>query len=196
MGRRLGCWQSSWGAALRYQYRITKYDPALRSADGSFQGEEWTAYSDIGSVFNGALLSEDAYLQTESAYMFAVEALLREAGVASLVLRDLETRDTESLPQFVEPEARLGIDQCVAFTRIALRELAWGKLVEPGRAYVHFGWDYYMYMGLPARCAAATAEIERRGLFVEAFRSPYLRPRTKKVASGLPMSATDRQRVS
>jgi hypothetical protein len=147
-------------------------------------------------VFNGVPLSEDAYLQTESAYMFAVEALLREASIASLVLRGLETRGTDNLPQFVEPDARLGIDQCVEFTRIALRELAWGKLVEPGRAYVHFGWDYYMYVGLPARCPAAIAEVQCRGLFVEAFRSPYLRPPTKKSASGLLMSATDRQRAS
>lgn len=141
------------------------------------------------------MLSQDAYLQTEDAYMFAVEAMLREANIASLALRGLETRGTKNLPRFVEPEARLGIDQCVEFTCIALRELTWGKLVEPGRACVHFGWDYYMYVGLPSPCRAAIAEVQRRGLFVEAFRSAYLRQSNKKVSGGSLISATGRKQV-
>ena len=45
----------------------------------------------------------------------------------------------------------------------------------PGRAYVHFGYDYYMYIGLSVKCTDALAAVQQRGLFVEPFRSPYLR---------------------
>lgn len=159
---------------MRYKYRVTKYDPQLRDADGAFRREAWTSSCDIGRVFNGVPLTESEYLRVEEAYLFAIEALLAEAGIERLLLRDIEDRGDSELPEYVKPEAGLNISQCIEFARLALRERVWGRLVDPGRAYVHFGYDYYMYLGLPARCPAAVAEIQRRGLFVEPFRSPYL----------------------
>lgn len=159
---------------MRYKYRVTKYDPKLRHEEGWFLEEDWTSSSDIGRVFNGVLLTESEYLRVEEAYLFAIEALLAEAGIERLLLRDLENHRDSELPEYVKPEAGLSVPQCIEFARLALRECAWGRLVDPGRAYVHFGYDYYLYLGLPARCPAAVAEIQRRGLFVEPFRSPYL----------------------
>ena len=160
---------------MRHHYRVTKYDPSLRGEDGSFQGETWTAYSDVGRNFNGVELVESDYLRVEAAYLFAIEALLSEARVDRLVLRGLENRRATKLPKIFRTGAKLNVAQCVEFASFALREQAWGKLVDPVRAYVHFGYDYYMYLGVPARCPAAIAEVQRRGLFVEEFRSPYRR---------------------
>ena len=141
-------------------------------------GNEWTSYSDVGRIFDGIPLPESEYLNVEVAYLSSVEAFLREAKIETLQLRDLENHRGRALPQFIQSQAILTIPQCVEFARIALREIAWGKLVSPGRAYVHFGYDYYVYLGLPSRCPNAIAATHNRGLFVESCRSPYLRQRS------------------
>lgn len=163
---------------MRNQYRVTKYDPSLRDDAGAFTRNEWTSHSDIGHVFGGVPLSKSEYLDVESAYLFSVEAFLREAKIETLQLWGLENNAGHALPQFIQPRARLSVPQCVEFARIALREIAWGKLVAPGRAYLHFGCDYYMHLGLPSKCQNAIAAVQARGLFVEQFRSPYLRERS------------------
>jgi hypothetical protein len=162
---------------MRNQYRVTKYDPSLRNGNGAFTKDEWTSHSDIERVFNGVALSEAEYLSVEAAYLFAVEAFLHEAKVEMLQLRGLENNAARKLPKYIQPQAMLTVPQCVEFARIALREVAWGKLVAPGRAYVHFGYDYYMYFGLPSQCLNSISAVQSRGLFVEPFRSPYLRKR-------------------
>jgi hypothetical protein len=56
--------------------------------------------------------------------------------------------------------------------RALLREEYWCKL-ESDSAYIHVGYDYYMYVGVPAECREAVAEATRLGLFVEPMQSPY-----------------------
>lgn len=162
---------------MRHQYRITKYNPAFRDEDGAYRRDEWTSRSDIGRSFNGEVLSEAEYQAVEEAYLFAVAAFLSEAKIDHLTLRGVENPLDTPVPAWLAEGARLSVPQGVDFARMALRERIWGRLVVPGRAYVHFGYDYSMYLGVPARCPAAVAEAQRRGLFVEPFRSPYLRTR-------------------
>lgn len=162
---------------MRNQYRVTKYDPSLRDNGGAFTGKVWTSRSDIGRMFGGALLTEAEYLGVEAAYLFAVEAFLSEAKVDALTLSGLESTSSTKLPQFAKNGATLSGSECVKFACLALREEAWGKLIAPGRAYVHFGYDYYMYFGLPSKCLGAVSAVQKKGLFVEKFRSPYLRQR-------------------
>jgi hypothetical protein len=48
-------------------------------------------------------------------------------------------------------------------------------LVPIGRneGFIHFGWDYYMYIGVPHPCASAQARPIELGLYVEKSASPY-----------------------
>lgn len=58
------------------------------------------------------------------------------------------------------------------FIRDCLRENCWGKL-ENKTTYIHFGYDYYVYIGvdLPPACVACT--VDKDGLFFEVMKSPY-----------------------
>jgi hypothetical protein len=94
---------------MRYQYRITKYNPALRDANGAFKGDDWTACSDVGRAFGGVVLTQAEYQRIEDAYAFAVDSLLRAAKVDSLQLRGLENRGNSNLPSFVKLGADLDI---------------------------------------------------------------------------------------
>jgi hypothetical protein len=53
-----------------------------------------------------------------------------------------------------------------------LREEFWCRLEGP-EAFLHFGWDYYLYVGVATFCPTAILLTHQLGLFVEAFTSPY-----------------------
>ncbi|MFH7041748.1 hypothetical protein ABT392_05450 [Paucibacter sp. JuS9] len=162
---------------MRYQFRLTKYNPELREPNGAYMLDEWTSYSDVGRSFAGVTLCEEEYLRVESAYLTSLASFLAESGIASLRIAGLEDYGTGALPPFVEAGRDLNLGECVAFSKLALRERVWAKLVRPGVAYIHFGYDFYVYLGLPRLCPAALQHAHDAGLFAEAIRSPYLRAR-------------------
>lgn len=90
-----------------------------------------------------------------------------------MALKGLERRDAPA-DGFLDG-ANLSVAAWLDFARIVLREEAWGKLVVPGKAYIHIGQDYYMYIGVPSKCEQSILIAGKLGLFVERFRSPYLR---------------------
>jgi hypothetical protein len=58
--------------------------------------------------------------------------------------------------------------------RLVLREILWCKLESENGFYIHFGYDYYMYIGGPAPSENSIAYGRQQGLFVEEMESPYL----------------------
>ena len=56
--------------------------------------------------------------------------------------------------------------------RLVLRDHIWCKLTGKA-AFIHFGWDYYMCIGVPTVCPIAIDAATEAGLFVESFNSPH-----------------------
>jgi len=152
------------------EYRVTKYDPALRDIGGAYALPEWSSFTDIGCMFNGSPLSEAEYLQVENAYIVSALEFLRESGISSLAVRELENH--RGAPLTFGEGSNLSLDQLkTALSRI-LREEFWCKL-EGRDSFIHIGYDYYMYVGVPACCSRAEQVASGLGLFVEPFQSPY-----------------------
>jgi hypothetical protein len=137
------------------EYRVTKYDPRLRDPSGRYLLDEWTSAGDVGRPFGGVLLTYEEYRRVEDAYV-ALENHRRhpEAPLEGATL--------------VGPL----LEQAI---RSILREEFWCPL-EGGDCFLHFGWDYYMYVGVPGPCPEACLLATGSGLFVEPFRSPYREP--------------------
>lgn len=55
-----------------------------------------------------------------------------------------------------------------------LREKIWCKLTNNNVFYVHFGYDFNMYVGSNEPSSGVLMEITRNGLFVEECISPYI----------------------
>ena len=149
------------------EYRITKYNPANR-IDGVYSADEWTSFSDIGKVFGGTKLSQDVYLKTEQAYIDCCIDLIEKAQITNLPIDQAEYyTDDVHLPSsvFSTSEIRQVIIAC-------LREQCWFKLTGKD-FFIHFGYDYYIYIGsvLPIEIVEKTAT--KYGLFCEQFSSPY-----------------------
>jgi hypothetical protein len=60
-----------------------------------------------------------------------------------------------------------------SFCRLILRDILWCKLKYNRKIFVHFGWDFYMYIGSALACSEKILTIEKDSLFVEPFQSPY-----------------------
>jgi len=169
-----------------HEWRITKYDPAGRDAAGVYQRDEWTSVADVGRVIGGRLVTWEEVRAVEDAYVAAAVRFMQESQVTVLRAVDVEGpspgRDP-GLPWadllYAGPPLRAGTmldrPEVERAIRLNLRELQWCRLVAPRRFFLHFGWDYYMYLGSSRACPAAVAYARGLGLFVEPWPSPYRR---------------------
>lgn len=152
------------------EYRVTKYDPSLRGPNGEYQGDDWISFNQIGQSFRGVVLTEEEYKRVEHAYIKAALAFLSEGGINALRVEGLENVGQHSLT-FGEASV-LPLEQLPGVIGRILRGDFWCRL-QADDAFVHFGHDYYMYIGVPCPCGVATQTASELGLYVEEFASPY-----------------------
>jgi len=163
--------------------RITKYNPRFRDKTGAYKKDDWTSASDIGRVFDGKLLTLDEYLAAEDAYVGAALLFLKNAQVKSLKVTYFEERSDFDNPSGFEAQNKLWLEDVELgreylesdlskIIRLNLREACWTKLEDDNGTYIHFGYDYYMYVG--SNKTSKIVEIQFPGsIFVEKFESPY-----------------------
>ena len=154
----------------RFDYRVTKYNPAYRDTQGRYTRNEWTSFQEVP-----AAVSLENYLQVEQSYIDSALQFLAEQSIVSLKLRGLENSRRHKIAGLpLKNEAPIPLARLGQVVRDILREKFWARLESDCTSYVHFGWDFYMYIGLPTRPTGAIRAAEKRGLFVEEFTSPYL----------------------
>lgn len=170
----------------KMDYRITKFDPKKRNAEGHFLDDsEWTSISDIGKAICNNLSYEE-YERIESAYVAAVILILDEKAIPNLRIVGLESYNTiKGFDEFKKDGRLRNID--VAFnseiaplengtilsrveiqkmTRLILRETIWMYLCNADFK-ITFGYDYYMYVDCAELADSTIKRIEGMGLFVE-----------------------------
>ena len=161
-----------WGQSAMIEYRVTKYDPAKRDARGAYLCAEWTSFKDIGRAIGGAVLTAEEYRRVEQAYVDSALAFVAEGKLSSLIVEGLE--NPEKRPVKVQDGSVCSAEEIGELIRQLLREEYWCRL-EAQSGFIHFGWDYYMYIGVPHRCVEAERLSRRMGLYPEEFASPYKR---------------------
>ena len=152
------------------EYRVTKYNPIYRNAQGNFLKQDWTAICDIGRSFDNITLTSEEYNRVETAYAQTAIAFLQESGDLCLQVEGLENYG--DYPIAFQQGDVLGKDQLEQAFRDVLQERYWCRFADDHR-FVHFGWDYYMYAGVPIICQQSIEFAQSVGLFVEPFQSPY-----------------------
>lgn len=168
-----------------FGWRITKYNPEYRNSSGAYLRNEWTSISDIGKTFDGKKLTFKQYLKIEDAYTEAIILFMTFLKVNSLCVTYLEECDSLTgkekyySPAMLKQYNNMSLGKQVTqeevadIARLVLREDLWCKL-ENEKMFVHFGYDYYMYIGSAYPSDSVIKAIEKLGLFVEPFESPYL----------------------
>lgn len=167
-------------------YRITKYNPAYRDASGAYIKDEWISFSDVGKYYNDEIFSIQEYERVEQAYIQAIVKLMHFFGIDQLKCiycwkPEKKLIDTTVPQEWVSVYDRIRRGSIISgneievLLRLILRDYLVCKLAYRDQFFVHFGYDYYMYVGVPYDCASALQEIQKTGLFVEEIPvSPYL----------------------
>lgn len=164
-------------------WRITKYNPLLRNQEGWFIGSDWTSISDIGKTYNGKTLTMDVYLAIEASYLLVAQSFCKETDTVTLRVSELELFNT--IERLIYQGAYINVNEFYEGMSIdtqtidpliaaVLREFIWCKLSGDNGFYIHFGYDYYMYIGCANETPNSLNLATRLGLFVEPSKSPYL----------------------
>lgn len=172
---------------IMLSYRITKYNPTFRNSLGWYEKNDWTSISDIGKQFDGKELTFEDYIKIEDAYVQAIMLFMDFLKLNSLTVTYLEKYWKRPIPDIYRSKTMLELFKKISvgqeldksevadIARLMLRETVWCKPESKDKMFIHFGWDYYMYIGSAEKPAESMiATIEKSGLFVEEFESPYL----------------------
>lgn len=165
-------------------WRIAKFNPAFRDGRGAYLKDEWTSVSDVGKSFDGVALTFGGYRKIEDAYVSTALSFVSEAGLDALTITHLEThrvpaaraedmQDIAFDPKLAGIGLALSCEALEDVCRLVLREIIWCKFESESGFYIHFGYDYYMYVGSPVPSEKAIAYGRQQGLFVEEMESPY-----------------------
>lgn len=172
---------------INYHWRVTKYNPNFRDENGYYTlKEEWTCPSEIGKIINGKEFTLDEYLHVESAYVntvikFLTENKLSSLRILQLSILEISPEEKSSLlfePEFTEinldEDAIVSIDEIRTICKMILRNYLGCQLYSKDNFFVHFGWDYYMFIGSAIKPTSAIQFATENGLFVEEIdSSPY-----------------------
>jgi hypothetical protein len=168
-----------------YYYRVTKYNPESRNERGWYLRDEWTDFSCVGITFNGQIFTMKEYERFEDLYINAVLQFMYCIGIKKLVCsycwKPKGGFQDEPIPSswkkvYLRVRKRSSVEggEIVILLKMILRNYLVCKLEYKDKFFVHFGYDYYMYIGVEKECKIAKEKIRESGLFVEDFVSPYL----------------------
>ena len=91
----------------------------------------------------------EEYLGVENTYIDAAIALLAECGVHSVAIDALENTGGHQAKSFAVREGQhLSGESLREALHSLLRGAFWCRLQEGERAYIHIGYDFYMYLGV------------------------------------------------
>lgn len=164
-------------------FRVTKYDPRIRTPDGSYPLAEWTSVGDVGKTYDGRVVDVGDYMRVEDAYVAAAKRFLAASDVRQLRVVALERvgfglgepvlASSEAIAAYerVFEGKEVAAEDFEWVVRLALREVLWCRLEGERGFYVHFGYDYYMYVGWDE--ARPRVPEMPDGVFVEIYASPY-----------------------
>lgn len=159
-----------------FSWRITKYNPKNRDERGFYlDDKEWTCFFEVGTK-----VSEEDYLGTETDYINAIITFMDEMDLNKVYLNDLEIWSDEVVSQNASSFLRkmwmgkaVTAQEIRELAKLTLRNVIWCKLSYKKEFFVHFGYDYYMYIGAIKDCPNARKKVQDIGLYVENFNSPY-----------------------
>jgi len=154
-------------------FRISKYDPRYRSADGGDTRDEWT---DI-SVFEDYHSDWNEFLRIETAYWTCIREFLERIGIEKIAITNIERHpdiddlgiglcaDALSFLERTPPKNGQFVDLSTLerYFRAAFRGAFWFYGV--GEHTTHFGFGFDSYCYLRTNCNIKPPSVP--GVFVE-----------------------------
>jgi len=158
---------------LKYQYRITKYDPKNRDDQGRYTKDEWIDFGDIGYEFEGKELTLGEYAQIESKYIKAVIFFMECLETDTLQINGLETYtrpgsgELKKVFNQIRNKMVIKKDLVPDVIRLILRNYIWCLLVKENQLHIDYAGNFYIFLASKKKCTNTIKRITNLGLFVE-----------------------------
>jgi len=150
----------------KYWYQITKYDPQKKDEYGRYLDQtEWTDYNEEK---NPTYNFKD-YLLTETAYIYAIYHFIKLNKevffqLSNKVVNNKLTNNSKVFNSSIRLEY---------FVKKILRE-NFGAKIRCKNMCVHFGWDYYMFIGSNKKTDIKELDFGGIKMYIESIAiSPY-----------------------
>ena len=151
------------------QYRITKFNPLYR-VNEIYTKNEWTSMYDVGKSYDEKIFTFEEYLAVEKSYLNVIEKVLQKSNVKRVIIKQ-----GENIYSKLNNSVLCSQEEVLLVARGCLREEFWCKLVSRN-FFVHFGYDYYMYIGANIEEEHMSEIARENGLFSELIQqSPYFK---------------------
>lgn len=161
-------------------YRITKYNPIFRVEGKGYTKDEWTAISDVGEKYNNIEFTMKEYLSMEKKYCQSIKKFLNAYNITSLKIdlfgsiykrRKLKKIIGKEKTKKLKKGNILNLEDIIQFSILCLREDIWCMFSGENSTYLHFGDDYYIFIGTDK--PEVLFEVPK-GIYKEYIDSPYL----------------------
>lgn len=155
-----------------FEYRITKYNPIFR-VNGIYTRDDWTSICDVGKKYNGCTLTTDECATVMSNYVNCIMEIIATAQVPEFTVSDVEVYNIKYKRKFRLKNGEVVSQQRLRYIIMGcLEEKVWCHLSSKN-AYIHFGYDLYVYVGCELDHSSIEHICSKYGLFGEPFTSPY-----------------------
>ncbi|MFJ7665460.1 hypothetical protein ACIQXI_00045 [Lysinibacillus sp. NPDC097195] len=171
---------------IKYQWRITKYNPDFRNNEGHYTKDvEWTSPSHIGKTIDGEIFTVENYIEVETAYIATIMKFLHvndiksltminttyiDVGLDSALYNQLYDEKFDNL--HLKEDQEVTIDQIPLIAKMVLRGFLFCHFIAAD-FFVHFGDDYYMFIGTNHYQEEPLQFAREHHLFVEEMISPF-----------------------
>ena len=138
--------------------------------NGAYTKNEWISICDVGKTYDGKVFTFKEYLSVEKAYLNVIEKVMLELNV-----KRVRIKQGEYMYSKLNNSVLRSPEEVLMVARGCLREDFWCKLVT-NNFFVHFGYDYYMYIGANIEEKHMSEIARENGLFSELIQqSPYFK---------------------
>ncbi len=149
----------------RRSHEIVKYRPEYYDEDGHYQKDEWTSFEDVGSEYDGKIVTIDDYLEIENRFIDITHAIIEESRCEFVTLGYVEQYRSKA----VKEGKRVHVPHLDYCLRLALRGEAFIVFINRSRG-VQFDWSsdcLYMHLYCRIPLNRLRSIVESRGLFLD-----------------------------
>ena len=129
--------------------------------NGIYTKDEWISMYDVGKMYDGKTFTFEEYLTVEKSYLNVIKKILQGVNI-----KRVRIKQGENMYSKLNNSVLCSQEEVLLVARGCLREEFWCKLVSKD-FFVHFGYDYYMYIGANIEEDHMSEIARENGLFSE-----------------------------
>ncbi|NRB25631.1 hypothetical protein [Shewanella sp.] len=140
------------------------------------EDDTWSSITDIGTDFNGAILTSEEYLRIENLYIETIRTFIYHNSKSFKIKFLMDLRGEDDADKWIfdidQPLIKvrggeyLDESSILPLCKLCLRDLMGIRLQADNGDYITFGCDLYLRLGMSGENDFCLSGLSRQGLFI------------------------------